>query len=243
MNILKPNSNHHSYRLFVVAMFAFLSVISSFANQQENYLDSCSHYIADQNYQKASISLSEYLSKDITHRNIATFYLGLITYELEFNHRSEQAFLKFIELDKEHSFYYDSALSYLSLLSFKTNNKKLANQICAKLGPLPSTVTCHKCEGHGALDGKCNYCNGDGEDLCENCSGSGVIIEYSNFGSVYKTCPVCNGGSYTSCHECHGTGITHSLCHTCEGSGVEQEQRDCTTIAKKIDELQSSLQD
>ena len=203
-----------------------------------NELDSCKAYIENNDFKKASISLSTYLKTNKTHQNASLFYLGIITYHLEFNHRSETSFLKFIELDSEHSERYDSALTYLILLSKKTNNKDLHEDVCEKLGPLDNKAECELCKGEGHAEQKCIYCQGEGDYLCSNCNGSGVIIEHSNFGSVYKTCHVCEGSSYDECHECHGTGEAAGICHDCEGTGYEYEKRDCSKIAKHIKKLE-----
>ena len=219
----------------ITIVMVFFCFNFSFGNHQ--LLDSCRLNIESKDYFKASINLSSYLNTDVRHKNITTFYLGIITYHLDFHNRSETSFLKFIELDSEHSEYYDSAFTYLVNLSKQTGNQNLHDQICNQLGPLDESTACNTCEGHGSTSHECMYCKGDGDELCSNCSGSGVVIEYSNFGNIYKTCPICDGSSYTSCNECRGSGITKGICHECEGSGQKHKERDCELIAKQIDAI------
>lgn len=207
-----------------------------------SYLDSCKIHIELKNYTSASIALSSYLRNEVVHKNISTFYLGVITYHLEFNHRSEKAFLKFLELDSEESVLYDSALFYLSTISKRTDNSDIDSDICVALGPLHEHEICNKCEGQGLLEKDCQYCSGEGDDVCTNCNGGGVVIQNSNFGSVYRNCPVCAGTGYDTCKECRGTGTMKAICHTCEGSGERHKERDCSTIAKQLNEIRQNRQ-
>ncbi|MBT3789315.1 MAG: molecular chaperone DnaJ [Alphaproteobacteria bacterium] len=70
---------------------------------------------------------------------------------------------------------------------------------------VPTTVSCHKCNGSGSKDSS-------KPSTCQTCQGMGKVRSQSGFFTVERTCPTCQGAGHVitdPCGSCSGAGRLH----------------------------------
>lgn len=76
---------------------------------------------------------------------------------------------------------------------------------------------CKQCSGTGTRERRCSFCKGNGH--CPTCKGTGqtVAMATMSLGKRYKPCNKCNESG--QCPKCGGEGSTKEKCMICSGTG------------------------
>ncbi|MDH7569043.1 MAG: hypothetical protein QHJ73_05600 [Armatimonadota bacterium] len=85
---------------------------------------------------------------------------------------------------------------------------------------------CPDCVGTGERVFPCISCDGTGEEICQQCGGTGH--EYSAWEETFRSCPRCRGYGRLRCPSCEGHGHRKEMCESCVGTGympIEDAQK------------------
>lgn len=131
-------------------------------------------YMENNQHEKAINTFIEIMTPGVVLPNEVCFFMGNCLFQSGRSSHSIRFLDKYLQLTDTTGAYYKETIALLEKMGFKTPETVKAEEKHEKEHPYISVQD--------------DPCQGKEEVLCPLCSGTGVIIKKSKYGTVYKTC-------------------------------------------------------
>ncbi len=129
------------------------------------------YYMENEQYEKAGVTFGELMKPGIVLPDEICYYMGNTLYHTGRTRNSLRFLWKYLDLTDTVGVYYHETIALLESMGEGNPNEKVDD-----------------IEDEAFISVQDDPCQGKEHVVCPICSGTGVIIKQSKFGTVYKTC-------------------------------------------------------